>query len=103
MAMFISILFNFSSSIFQFKDLKIKAERRAKLLHHVMSEFNAMTKEYEILKTETTTLQQRNKEMYEHIHTQEIRIEQLEQSIQVLEAENNELRRSRIIDASTKQ
>nr|CAD38264.1 hypothetical protein [Taenia solium]CAD53347.1 hypothetical protein [Taenia solium] len=87
----------------RFKDLKIKAERRAKLLHHVMSEFNAMTKEYDILKTEATSLQQRNTEMYDHIVNQDTRIDQLEQSIQVLEAENNELRRSRIIDASTKQ
>ncbi|KAL5108406.1 hypothetical protein TcWFU_000865 [Taenia crassiceps] len=87
----------------RFKDLKIKAERRAKLLHHVMSEYNAMTKEYDILKTETTSLQQRNNEMYDHIVNQDTRIDQLEQNIQVLEAENNELRRSRIIDASTKQ
>ena len=55
------------------------------------------------MKTETTALQQRNKDMYEHIQNQESRIEQMEQNIQVLEAENNELRRSRIIDASTKQ
>lgn len=68
-----------------------------------MSEFNAMTKEYEIMRTETTSIQQKNSEMYEHMLVQEKQIEQLEQSIQVLEAENNELRRSRIIDASTKQ
>lgn len=68
-----------------------------------MSEYNAMTKEYEILKTETTSLQQRNSEMYDHIVNQDSRIDQLEQNVQVLEAENNELRRSRIIDASTKQ
>uniref|UniRef100_A0A0R3WXF7 HOOK domain-containing protein n=1 Tax=Hydatigena taeniaeformis TaxID=6205 RepID=A0A0R3WXF7_HYDTA len=73
------------------------------LLHHVMSEFNAMTKEYEILKTEATTLQEKNNEMYDHIVDQDTRIDQLEQNVQVLEAENNELRRSRIIDASTKQ
>ncbi|VUZ54171.1 unnamed protein product [Hymenolepis diminuta] len=87
----------------RFKDLKIKAERRAKLLHHVMAEYNAMTKEYEIMKSETTVLQQKNTEMYELMVKQEKQIEQLEQSVQVLEAENNELRRSRIIDASTKQ
>ncbi|KAM3173612.1 hypothetical protein ACTXT7_012174 [Hymenolepis weldensis] len=87
----------------KFKDLKIKAERRAKLLHHVMAEYNAMTKEYEIMKSETTVLQQKNTEMYELMMKQEKQIEQLEQSVQVLEAENNELRRSRIIDASTKQ
>lgn len=68
-----------------------------------MSEFNAMTKEYEIMKSETTILQQRNTEMYELMVKQEKQIEQLEQSVQVLEVENNELRRSRIIDASTKQ
>ncbi|VDM26976.1 unnamed protein product [Hydatigera taeniaeformis] len=73
------------------------------MLHHVMSEFNAMTKEYEILKTEATTLQEKNNEMYDHIVDQDTRIDQLEQNVQVLEAENNELRRSRIIDASTKQ
>nr|CDS21736.1 expressed conserved protein [Echinococcus granulosus] len=87
----------------RFKDLKIKAERRAKLLHHVMAEYNAMTKEYDILKTEATTLQQKKNEMYDYMVNQETRIEQLERNIQVLEAENNELRRSRIIDASTKQ
>ncbi|KAM7535913.1 hypothetical protein Aperf_G00000101797 [Anoplocephala perfoliata] len=87
----------------RFKDLKIKAERRAKLLHHVMSEYNAMTKEYEIMRTESTSIQQKNTEMYERMTVQSKQIEQLEQSIQVLEAENNELRRSRIIDASTKQ
>uniref|UniRef100_A0A5K3F158 HALZ domain-containing protein n=1 Tax=Mesocestoides corti TaxID=53468 RepID=A0A5K3F158_MESCO len=87
----------------RFKDLKIKAERRARLLHHVMSEYNAMTKEYDIMKVETTTLQSKSNEMYQHILSQDTKIEQLEQSIQVLEAENNELRQSRIIDASTKQ
>lgn len=87
----------------RFKDLKIKAERRAKLLHHVMAEYNAMTKDYEIIKSETSILQQRNTEMYELMVKQEKQMEKLEQNVQVLEAENNELRRSRIIDASTKQ
>ncbi|VDD81852.1 unnamed protein product [Mesocestoides corti] len=67
-----------------------------------MSEYNAMTKEYDIMKVETTTLQSKSNEMYQHILSQDTKIEQLEQSIQVLEAENNELRQSRIIDASTK-
>lgn len=68
-----------------------------------MAEYNAMTKEYEIMKSETTVLQQKNTEMYEIMVKQEKQTEQLEQRVQVLEAENNELRRSRIIDASTKQ
>ncbi len=68
-----------------------------------MAEYNAMTKEYNILKMESTTIQSKNSEMFEHMISQETKIEQLQQTIQVLEAENNELRQSRIIDASTKQ
>lgn len=89
--------------ILQFKDLKVKAERRAKLLHHVMAEYNAMTKEYNIMRMELTTIQSKNTEIYEHMVTQETRIEHLEQNIQILEAENNEYRQSRIVDASTKR
>ncbi len=68
-----------------------------------MAEYNAMTKEYNILKMESTTIQSKKSEMFEHMISQETKIEQLQQTIQVLEAENNELRQSRIIDASTKQ
>ncbi len=66
-----------------------------------MAEYNAMTKEYELMKLETSAIQSRSLELHEAVSMQESKIIQMEQHIQVLEAENNELRQGRIIDAST--
>ncbi|KAL7061329.1 hypothetical protein AAHC03_09797 [Spirometra sp. Aus1] len=86
----------------RFKDAKIKADRRAELLHHVMSEYNAMEKEYELMKTASTSIQKKNEMLQQQVSMQEESLYQLERSVQLLETENNELRRSRIIDANTK-
>ncbi|VDN23620.1 unnamed protein product [Dibothriocephalus latus] len=72
------------------------------MLHHVMSEYNAMEKEYELIKTASTSIQKKNETLTQQVSVQEESIYQLEKTVQLLETENNELRRSRIIDADTK-
>lgn len=83
----------------QFNEVKLMAERRAKLLHHVMEEYNGMTKEYELMKFETNSMQSRALDLKERLIAAEAQADNLEQSIQFLELENNELRRGRIVEA----
>jgi len=83
----------------KFNEVKLMAERRAKLLHHVMEEYNGMTKEYELMKFETNSMQSRALDLKERLIAAEAQADNLEQSIQFLELENNELRRGRIVEA----